>query len=386
MVSLGASKPAVSERPSNRPDYILIAAVLALSGFGALMIFSVTRFGLERSNVLPTVSLERQLIFVTAGLIAMAGFSVIDYRSLRDYLPIIYGGMLILLFAVYLFDPVKGARRWVPLGFFNLQPAEFAKLATILALAFLLSRQRESERLPWKVIAQAIILTAVPAALIFAQPDLGTTLTFPFIVLVMLFGAGMRWRQATALIGGGSLTVFLMAQIGVLRAHQIDRIRVFLDPSIDPQGIGYNLRQSKLAIGSGQLLGKGLFQGSQTNLSYVPEQETDFIFTAVGEQLGFIGGILVLIVFLIVVWRLLVIAVHARDKFGALIVVGVAGMIMFHVFINIGMTIGIAPVTGLPLPFLSQGGSFYMAMALSIGISNSVWLKRSRVRSETFAS
>ncbi|MDH3517706.1 MAG: FtsW/RodA/SpoVE family cell cycle protein, partial [Acidimicrobiia bacterium] len=146
------------------------------------------------------------------------------------------------------------------------------------------------------------------------------------------------------------------------------------------------LKQSKLAIGSGQIFGKGLFQGTQTNLSYVPEQETDFIFTAVGEQLGFVGGILVLAVFLIVIWRLLVIAVHAQDKFGSLLVMGVAGMMMFHVFINIGMTIGIAPVTGLPLPFLSQGGSFYMAMALSIGMANSVWLRRSRVRSETFAS
>ncbi|MDH5615766.1 MAG: rod shape-determining protein RodA [Acidimicrobiia bacterium] len=385
MVS-AAAKPAVSERPNNRPDYILLSAVLALSAFGALMIFSVTRFGLERSNVVTTVSMERQLIFVTAGLIAMAGFSVIDYRNLRDYLPLIYGGMLVLLFAVFLFDPVKGARRWIPLGFFNLQPSEFAKLATILALAYLLSRERETTLLPWKVIAQAIVLTLIPAVLIFGQPDLGTTLTFPFIVMVMLFGAGMRWRQFVAVVGGGALAVFVMFQVGILREHQLDRIKVFLDPSIDPQGIGYNLKQSKLAIGSGQIFGKGLFQGTQTNLSYVPEQETDFIFTAVGEQLGFVGGILVLAVFLIVIWRLLVIAVHAQDKFGSLLVMGVAGMMMFHVFINIGMTIGIAPVTGLPLPFLSQGGSFYMAMALSIGMANSVWLRRSRVRSETFAS
>ncbi len=384
MVSV-AGKPAVSDRPKNRPDFILLSAVLALSAFGALMIFSVTRFGLERSNVLPTVSMERQLIFVTAGLIALAGFSAIDYRSLRDYLPLIYGGVLVLLFAVFLFDPVKGARRWIPLGFFNLQPSEFAKLATILALGYLLSKERETALLPWKVIAQALALTLIPALLIFAQPDLGTTLTFPFIVLVMLFGAGMRWRQFAALIGGGALAILVMFQVGILRDHQLNRIKVFLDPSIDPQGIGYNLKQSKLAIGSGQLFGKGLFQGTQTNLSYVPEQETDFIFTAVGEQLGFVGGILVLAVFLIIIWRLLVIAVHARDKFGSLIVMGVAGMMMFHVFINIGMTIGIAPVTGLPLPFLSQGGSFYMAMALSIGMANSVWLRRSRVRSETFA-
>ena len=153
-------------------------------------------------------------------------------------------------------------------------------------------------------------------------------------------------------------------------------ISVLVNPAIDPQGIGYNLRQSKLAIGSGQLFGRGLFQGTQTNFEYVPEQETDFIFTAVGEQLGFVGALLVLIAFAVIVWRLLVIASNARDRFGALIAAGVAAMIAFHVVVNVGMTIGIMPVTGLPLPFLSSGGSFYIAMTMALGVANSVWLLR----------
>jgi rod shape determining protein RodA len=166
----------------------------------------------------------------------------------------------------------------------------------------------------------------------------------------------------------------------------MDRIAVFIDPSIDPQGIGFQLRQSKLAIGSGQLFGKGLFEGTQTNFSYVPDQETDFIFTAVGEQLGFVGGIVVLALFALIVWRLIMIALVARDRFGSLLAAGIAAMVVFHVFVNIGMTIGIAPVTGLPLPFLSMGGSFYLAMSIAFGICNSVYLRRTPVPGERYRS
>ena len=174
-----------------------------------------------------------------------------------------------------------------------------------------------------------------------------------------------------------------MWQFDLLHEHQVDRLLVLWEPDTDPQGIGYQLNQSKSAIGSGQLLGRGfLAEDSFTSFRYVPEQENDFIFTAVAEQFGFVGGVLVIVAFVIIVWRLLVIAANARDRFGALIAVGVASMIVFHVFVNIGMTIGIMPVTGLPLPFLSQGGSFYMAMTLALGIANSVWLMRTPVPGE----
>jgi rod shape determining protein RodA len=209
-------------------------------------------------------------------------------------------------------------------------------------------------------------------------------LVFVFALIVMLFGAGISGPQILAVSCVGAGALFAVVKFGWLYEHQLDRIRVLLNPSIDPTGIGWNLRQSKLAVGSGQLTGLGLFQGQQTNFQYVPEQETDFIFTAVGEQLGFIGGILVIAAYLVIVWRLLVIAANARDRFGALIALGIAALLAFHVFINIGMTMGIMPVTGLPLPFMSAGGSSFLAFAIALGIANSIWLRRTPVPGESF--
>src|SRR5690606_17818452 len=178
--------------------------------------------------------------------------------------------------------------------------------------------------------------------------------------------------------------IVALFQTGAIADYQMDRIKVLFDPTVDPQGIGYNLAQSNLAIRSGQLFGKGLFQGEQTKFHYVPEQETDFIFTAVAEQLGFVGGLVVLLAFMILIWRILVIASNARDRFGALIALGVASTFMFHIFINIGMTMGITPVTGLPLPFLSLGGSAFIALAFALGVVNSIWLRRSPVPGEHY--
>jgi rod shape determining protein RodA len=354
--------------------------MLALSGFGLLMIYSAT-------SSTGSIGMERQMIFVAAGLTVYAIVSNIDYREYRNLIPIISTVILISLFAVYLFAPVNGAQRWIPLGFFKLQPAEFAKVAVILVLASLLSPKNRDEigrrQLSWLTVGQAILIVAVPAALILLEPDLGTTLVFGFILLVMLFAGGATWRQMVALVGSALIGVFAVLQRGWLEAYQIDRIKVLFNPNIDQQGIGYTLRQSKFAIGSGQLFGRGLFaEGTQTSFEYVPEQETDFIFTAVAEQLGFVGAILVLAAFAVIIWRLLVIAANARDRFGALIATGLAAMVVFHVFVNVGMTIGIMPVTGLPLPFLSAGGSFYLAMTFALGVANSVWLMRTPVPGE----
>jgi rod shape determining protein RodA len=288
--------------------------------------------------------------------------------------------MMVLLPLVFLFPPVNGARRWIDLGFFQLQPSEFSKTVCVIALAAILGRP--VARLSWTRVFQGLAILAVPGALIFLQPDLGTMLVFSFVVVVMLFGAGMSGRQLLLLSGSAVLTATLVVQQGWLLGYQLDRIRVLMNPSIDPTGIGWNLRQSKLAVGSGQLFGKGLFEGQQTNFQYVPEQGTDFIFTAVGEQLGFIGAILVVLAYLVLIWRLLVIAANSRDRFGALITLGIAAMFMFHVFINIGMTVGIMPVTGLPLPFMSAGGSSFLNFSIALGIANSVWLRRSPVPGE----
>lgn len=379
MATTAPSLTAVTDRRGNRPDSVLLSMVLLLSGFGLLMIYSATRFGLERAEQIPTGTMERQMIFVTGGLIAIGLFSLIDYREYRNFLPMIYGAIVLLLLAVFLFPEVNGAQRWIPIPLFNLQPAEFTKPVVIIAMAYVLSQGTDPDRVRWRQIVQVLLLAGFPAALIVFEPDLGTALTIPFVMLVMLFAAGASWKQLGSLVGSGVVAVAAAFRFDLLQDHQERRILVFLDPSLDPQGMGFQLRQSKLAIGSGQLTGKGLFEGTQTNLAYVPEAETDFIFTAVGEQLGFVGGVVLVAAFLVLIWRLLVIAAHARDRFGSLIAVGVAGMLVFHVFVNIGMTVGIAPVTGLPLPFLSLGGSFYLAMAMSIGIVNSIWLKRSPV-------
>lgn len=366
-------------RRGNTSDKLLLGTMLALSGFGLLMIYSATR-----NN--GSFSMERQMIFVTAGLIIYFVASNIDYREYRLWVPIASVVILAGLVLVFLFDPIQNVRRWIPMGFFNLQPAEFAKVVVIVALASLLAppvgSELERRTLTWTKIGQAILITAVPGYLILREPDLGTTLVFAFILYVMLFAAGATWRQMVALGAGGVIVGLAFWQYGFLKEYQLDRFRVLFDPTIDPLGDGYNLLQSKLAIGSGEFFGSGLFEGTQTNFEYVPEQETDFIFTAVGEQLGFVGGILVLLAFAVIIWRLLVISVNARDRFGALIAAGIAGMMMFHVFVNVGMTVGIMPITGLPLPFLSQGGSFYMAMTLALGIANSIWLLRSPVPGE----
>ncbi|HYJ25948.1 MAG TPA: rod shape-determining protein RodA [Acidimicrobiia bacterium] len=368
------------DRGRNKSDRILFGTMLALSAFGLLMVYSATRSS-------GSVGMERQMIFVAAGLTLYAVISNIDYRELKNLIPIMSIAVLVGLFAVYLFEPVNGARRWIDLGFFKLQPAEFAKVIVILLLAAILSPSNREEvgqrQLTWPTVFRAIFIVALPAVLVLFEPDLGTTLVFGFILFVMLFVAGATWRQMLALAGTAALGVVAVLQFKLLEEYQMNRILVLFRPEIDPQGIGYNILQSRYAVGSGQLFGKGLFaEGTQTSFEYVPEQETDFIFTAVAEQLGFVGGVLVVAAFAVIIWRLLVIAANARDRFGALIASGLAAMMVFHVFVNVGMTIGIMPVTGIPLPFLSAGGSFYLAMTLALGIANSVWLLRTPVPGE----
>jgi rod shape determining protein RodA len=371
---------AIGSRRENRQDWILFGTMLVLAVFGLLMIYSATRAS-------GSVSMERQMIFVAAGLVVFLIASHIDYREYRHLAPYLYGLTLLLLLAVFAFPERNGARRWIDLPFFDLQPAEFAKVVVVLVIASLVaphSRDDDRPGLTWPKMGLVVLLTGIPSLLIFRQPDLGTMLVFVFVMLAMLFAGGASWRQLTTLAGVGAAGILFMFQTDRLAGYQLDRIKVLFDSSVDPQGIGYNLLQSKLAIGSGQLFGTGLFQGTQTQYQYVPEQETDFIFTAVAEQLGFVGGILVLAAFMVLMWRLLVIAGNARDKFGALIVVGIAATFMFHVFINVGMTMGIMPVTGLPLPFLSLGGSSFIAMSFGLGIANSVWLRRSPVPGESY--
>ena len=365
-----------------RPDLILILAFIALAGLGIVMVYTASAPRLELLGADPTSLMRRQAVFAVAGVGVFFVASMIDNQTLRSLTPWLFGASVISLMLVLTVvgQSVKGAQRWVQIGPFQFQPSEFVKVALILALAALLSVA--SERLRWDHVARAIVLVALPAVLIFLQPDLGTMLVLGFITFVMLFVGGTTARQLGFLSVAGVVSSIGLFRAGALKEYQVTRLAAFLDPTADTAAAQYNQAQSEIAIGSGGFLGKGLFEGTQTNLSFVPEQSTDFIFTAVGEQLGFVGGTVVLALFAVIVWRVLAAAAVGRDRFSQLAASGVAALLMFHVFVNVGMTIGLMPVTGLPLPFLSAGGSAFLAMSFAIGLAHSSWMRRSPVPGE----
>ncbi len=360
-------------------DYVLVLVALSLSALGLLMIFTVTAPRLESAGLPRSSDMVRQGIFMGLGFVLLIVASLISDRMWRSLAPWAYVGSFALL--VIVLTPLgttrQGAQRWISLGVLDLQPSEVAKPAVILMLALLLSSVEEN-RMPWLKVAQAIGLVAVPSVLIFLEPDLGTMLVFGFVVVAMLFVAGTTVRQLLLLLLGGIIALIILFQLDLLKEYQLDRLTGFLNAGEQTLTINYNQTQSQVAIGSGGLFGRGLFEGTQTNLAFVPAQRTDFVFTAIGEQLGFAGAALVLGLYAIMVWRILIIAAVARDRFGQLVAAGAASMLGFHVFINVGMTVGLLPVTGLPLPFMSYGGSFYLAMSATIGIVHSIYLRRSR--------
>lgn len=376
---------AIDRVTSTRPDVFLILPVVALSALGALMIFSASAPRLESLGAAPSETLVRQLLFMATGFVVFAAVSVANERSVRAAAPYLYFAALLLLVAVLtpVGDVRAGAQRWIAVGTIQIQPSEFAKPAMIVALAALLAPAPD-QVLSWSRILRALALVGVPAILIVRQPDLGTMLVFGIVAMIMLFVAGASIRQLAALLAGGLVALFAAVRLGffAFEQYQLDRLTAFLDQTSDIASVNYNLFQSRVTIGSGGLFGKGLFEGTQTNLSFVPSQTTDFIFTAVGEQLGFVGGALVIFLYALIVWRLLLIAANANDRFGRIMVSGVAALVGIQAVVNVGMTIGIMPVTGLPLPFMSQGGSAYIAMALALGLAHAIWLSRSPVPGE----
>ena len=365
-----------------RPDLFLVLAYLALAGIGIVMVHTASAPRLRLLGADPDSLMGRQAVFAVVGIVVFVITSLISSRTLRSLTPGLYGASIVSLLLVLtpVGSAVKGAQRWVQLGPFQFQPSEFAKIALILALAGLLGTA--GDRLRWDHVGRAVALVAAPAFLIFRQPDLGTMLVLGFIAFVILFVAGTTLRQLgflTVAVVVGAVGLF---KADALREYQVTRLIAFLDPAADTAAAQYNQAQSEIAIGSGGFFGKGLYEGTQTNLSFVPEQSTDFIFTAVGEQLGFVGGTIVLALFAIIVWRVLVAAAVGRDRFSQLVGIGVAAVVMFHVFVNVGMTIGLMPVTGLPLPFLSAGGSAFLAMSFALGLAHSSWMRRSPVPGE----
>ncbi|OFW54144.1 MAG: rod shape-determining protein RodA [Actinobacteria bacterium RBG_16_70_17] len=374
-----------TRRSRSRPDFLLILAAAALSAAGLVMIYTITAPRLEAAGVDPSGDMVRQAFFMAGGAVVFIAASFIGPRQWKELAPYAYVAALLLLLLVL--TPIgasrQGAQRWIPLGPIDLQPAEFAKPAMILALAALLSASEEA-RVGWARVGQTLALVVVPSALIFVQPDLGTMLVFAFVAVVMLFAGGANVRQLALLLVGAVIAVIFAFQLDILKDYQLDRLTGFLNSGDAEQTLNYNQTQSEIAIASGGLFGKGLSQGSQTNGAFVPAQRTDFIFTAVAEQLGFVGSAVVLGLFAVVVWRLLRTAAAARDRFGYLLAVGAGALVVFHVFVNVGMVQRLLPVTGVPLPLMSYGGSFYIAMALTLGMVHSTWVRRSPMPGERF--
>lgn len=367
------------DRPKPAPDVIMFILMAGLLALGTVMVYSATHVRLEAETGDPAAAMRRQMIFAGAALAAFILGSVIDYRHYRRMIFVIYGVTVAVLVAVLFFPPIQGASRWIPLGSFRFQPSEFAKVALLVVLAGLLA-VRPGGVLSWKRLASAFALTAAPGYLVFRQPDLGTVVVIGVIAVGVLFAAGTNTKQMAVLLAAGAGGVAAVLRLDILRTYQAQRLAGFFDQTADLQGVNWNLYQSQIAIGSGQLFGRGLFQGTQTRLNFIPSQTTDFIFTAVGEQLGFVGAAAVIIVYAVLIWRILLVAALTTDPFGTLIAVGMASMLAFHVFINIGMTVGLVPVTGLPLPFVSAGGSAMIAMAGGLGIVNSIWRVRASLR------
>jgi rod shape determining protein RodA len=303
---------------------------------------------------------------------------LIDYRLLRAYTPFVWGaGVLGLILVLVVGSTVNSAKAWLSFpGGFQLQPAELAKISIIVGMAMVLAERKDLRGDPTDSdVAKSLIVAAIPVGLILLQPDLGTVLIICAAVVAMIgaSGAPIRWVVGLILmaVAGG----FVAVQTGVVSEYQVKRLQSFIDPAADPQLSGYQLRQARITIGSGGFLGKGLFDGPQTNGRFVPEQQTDFIFTVAGETLGFLGSSVILMLYSIIFLRAFVIARRTTDLFGRLVCVGVIAWFVFQTFENIGMTMGLMPMTGVPLPFLSYGGSSMFANLIGVGLLQNVHVR-----------
>jgi rod shape determining protein RodA len=360
-----------------RADPVLIVTSFILAAVGTVMIYSATRDQLALNGEDPRYWLKRQLAFVVIGAVVMAGVIMLDYRRLEQLSTILYVGTVLALLAVLAIGhSSQGAQRWFSLGPFQLQPSEFATLILIIAIATYCARRPEG--LEFRDLVRMVLLAVIPMILVIKQPDLGTAILMAVVLMVMLAMAGMPGRYLILLIVGALIVTVVALKLGLLQEYQIQRLTGFISPNGQGQTVHYNVTQAKNAIANGGIFGKGLFRGTSTNLAYVPEQQTDFIFSAVGEQLGFVGAGVLLLLYGVLAWRILRTAQLARDIYGRLICAGVFALLVFSVFENVGMNMGIMPVTGIPLPFLSYGGSAMIAFFAAIGLVSSVHIRSVR--------
>jgi rod shape determining protein RodA len=376
--ALGRQRAVAREdSPARHPDLVLVGTALALAGVGLAMVYSATNKSLSALGNDPGFYLKKQAIYVVVALVAMVAAAAIDYRLFKIYAAFMYLGGVALLILVQtpLGTSAKGAQRWFQFGGFQLTPSLFARLGLIVMLATYLSEVKGD--LDLTSVVRATTLAAVPMFLVFIQPDIGTSIILAAVLVALLVISGAKARHLAVLALVAAITIFGAFQLHIIKDYQIQRLTSFLDPQSDVQRAGYNKQQAEIAIGAGGLVGRGYLQGSQTNLDYVPAQHTDFIFTVVGEEMGFVrGAVPVLILFGLLLWRSFRIALLAKDPFGTFVAVGVAAMIAIQVFVNIGMTIGIMPITGIPLPFISYGGSALIADFIGIGLLVNVHMRR----------
>jgi len=358
-------------------DYLLLAVTLGVVAFGVVVVYFATHLDVEGQ---PGYYAVQQAAYALVGLVALLVIAAVDYEHYRRWQWAIYGVLVVSIAAVYVLGSVtRGSRRWIELPFFNVQPSQFGLLLLTVCLgAFLVDRMEllGSRR----ITLQALVYAAVPGALVFFQPDFGTASVYAVLTLALLYFYGTRWTHFAVLAGiagaAAGLVFAVLPRLGLelIKSYQMERLLVFIDPGRDPSGSGYNITQSTIAIGAGALTGRGA-EATQTAFDFLPEHHTDFIFAVIGERYGFVGACVLLGLYALLLWRALRIATLSRDMYGSIMAGGIAVMFLFQMFVNIGMTIGIMPVTGIPLPFVSYGGAAMITFLMMIGLLQSIHVR-----------
>ena len=366
-----------------RLDWLLLGSVAAVVGYGLWAIAGITHHDVTGN---PGYYLTRQAVYVFIGVVCLVVAVLVDPDLYRTRWRWIFGTTSFLIAIVLLTGPIRGSKRWLDLGFFRFQPSEFGKVLLVLALAgFLAERSRRLNDI--RTTLTALGLASIPVFLVFLQPDFGSALVYCAAVFAVLFVAGTPWTHIAALAGGVAVLAVLVlgvlpaAGLPILKDYQQQRLTSFLNPDQDPGGTTYNITQSKNAIGAGELRGRGVDNATQTTLNFLPEHHTDFVFASLAEERGFFGASILLMLYLLVVWRGLRIVTIARDPFSAIVAGGLVFALLFQIFVNIGMTMGIAPITGIPLPFVSVGGSSMIANLIAVGILLSIHVRARGQRS-----
>jgi rod shape determining protein RodA len=362
-----------------RLDWVMLGAVAALVGYGLWVIAGVTRDDIIGNE---NYFLVRQGFAVALGVVALVVATVLDPALYRRHKRVVFGVLIFLLLFVVVFGTeVRGSQRWLDIGFYRFQPSEFSKLLLVLFLAAFLA-DRGKRVAETRTVAAAVGFAAIPTLLVFLQPDIGTALVYGAGLAAVLFFAGARWTHLAVLAAAGAFLVAFVLWVGpaaglqILKPYQTARLTAFANPENDPGGSGYNVDQSITAVGAGGLRGRGVEHATQTNLDYLPEHATDFVFASLAEQRGFVGASILLLLYLLVIWRAIKIVAAARDAFTATAAGAIAFVLLFQIFVNVGMTIGLAPVTGIPLPFVSFGGSAMLVNLAAIGVLQAIAARR----------